>query len=503
MAQAAAQHAQGHPFASDRIEPGFDGASVDDTGAQDAVGELTSQSANRTEAIIRAATDAFVAPRRRSPQEITVYAQLVRPLMPKVGRETLRWMSAVLAGCEFAPSETCRTLANQSISIAAPILATATKLSVNDQIAIAIQKSEDHRTLLAQRRDLSALVIEEIIGKGESEPVRHLLRNKPRAMTETQSRTALGIIASAMGEDVAARQAATTLANPSIANDRSQTGTSTLSGVENRAEQMAEMRSDLQRRTSALEKARNDLLALAQRANGHDVRTPSRRGVAAPTMPAAQALKQAAGNLEVRPTKTPPRPLAPSSSVAMDKVATDMTELPAVSAAPALVTTLPKQTVGSPKMPRAKSAKPESHPLAKAAGSLDRNILQRELEKTLGLSPVKVSKMMAEPGLEALCVALRAVETHPPLAHKLLTAVHMTARRDMRIVERLRIAYANLDPADCRKALDEWQRNDPIAKAAPVNSHAVPTDGLRGRVSQTVLTDEDLFEPEVPVADKA
>lgn len=513
MAQAAARHSGGHSITPDRIEPGFDPYGTDDASIADAVDGLTSDNANRTEAIVRAATDAFVAPRRRSPQEITVYAQLVRPLMPKVGRDTLRWMSAVLAGCEFAPSETCRTLANQSIAIAAPVLATATKLSVNDQISIALKKSEDHRVLLAQRRDLSALVIEEIVSKGEAEPIRHLLRNKPKAMTEAQGRAALGIIAAAMGEETAAREAATKLATPNIANDYAANATPALQGVESRAQQLADMRSDLQRRTSALERARNDLLALAQRANGHDVKTPSSRGEAsqlqaAPQKPATDLLKQAADRLVQSPaSRAPATPTAtaiaaePKTSTA--NVATDMTDLPSFVGAPPLAPSLPKAAVGAQKTPGLTTKDREQDPLAKAAASLDRNTLQRALERTLELSPVKISKMMAEPGLEALCVALRAVETRPALAHKLLTAVHMNARRDMRIVERLRVAYANLDPADCRKALDEWQRNDPIVRSSSPAKTPIQTEGLRGRIGETGIVDEDLFEPEVPVADLA
>ncbi|MEO0636576.1 MAG: DUF2336 domain-containing protein [Pseudomonadota bacterium] len=482
MAQAAAKQDQAFPLRSDRLEPSFDNVG----GADEALDGLTSEGAKRTESIVRAATDAFVAPRRRSPQEITVYAQLIRPLLPKVSRDTLRWVAAVLSGCEFAPSETCRTLANQSISIAAPVLATASKLSVNDQIAIAQSKSEEHRVLLAQRSNLSALVIEEIIAKGETAPVRHLLKNKPKAMTEAQGRTALGIIASAMSEEVEAKEAAQKLASPSLANDPNPADTNgkaqdlAKASFTARAEQMAQVRLDLHNRTSALEKARNDLLALAQRARGHDVRTPSERS----TLSA-----QASLNTATRSVGHASQPVSSSinGTQGAQAVAEDMVEVPA----PPMTTPLPKRSSGALDPTQVMGPASTDTELFKAAESLDRNGLQRALEKTLELSPVKVSKMMAEPGLETLCVGLRAVECQPEVAYKLLTATHMMARRDMRVVERLRIAYSNLNPADCRKALDEWQRQDPLLHRSP-NPQSL---GLRGRVEATGLNDE-LFEPE-------
>ncbi|MEM1365491.1 MAG: DUF2336 domain-containing protein [Pseudomonadota bacterium] len=463
--------------------------------APNSLDSLLPGSENRTEAIVRAATDAFVAPRRRSPQEITVYAQLVRPLLPKVGRDTLRWVAAVLSSCDFAPSETCRTLANQSIPIAAPILATATKLSVNDQIAIAQTKSEEHRVLLAQRKDLSALVIEEIVSKGEAEPVRHLLRTKPKAMSDAQGRSALTIIAGAMSEEIEARAAATRLAKPDVANDTSIAAKpgkaqndqplKLSEDVAIRARQMADMRTELTSRTSALEQARNELLSLAQRARGHDVKTPRERHASKSAIQAASAAV-ATDMIEVPAQPSAKLGTAKSEAVKKPAFAQNTAEIPAPT--------------GTSKIaPRDKTDK-----LADAASSLDRNNLQRALETTLGLSPVKVSRMMGEPGLEALCVALRAVECKAETAHKLLTAVHMCARRDMKIVQRLRVAYSNLDPVDCRKALDQWQREHPLAKrgtptvAAPGMATSLPMAGLRGRVSETPHEDDDLFEPSVP-----
>ena len=148
----------------------------------------------------------------------------------------------------------------------------------------------------------------------------------------------------------------------------------------------------------------------------------------------------------------------------------------------------------SPVSPAIKSGDKMAN-LADALASLDQNTLQRTLERALGLNPMKVSELMADPNLEGLCVAMRAIDADPQLATRVLVSAHMVSVRDMRLIKRLEEAYSLLNSTDCKRALNLWQiqyPHDPARAAKithPPTEHTqqqvVETSGLRGTLNET------------------
>lgn len=83
-----------------------------------------------------------------------------------------------------APRDLIKTLGNDEIEIARPVLLNSRVLLDEDLIEIVEQKGSDHRVAVAQRPDLPETVSEIIVHTGDIEPLKTLLKNESARISE-------------------------------------------------------------------------------------------------------------------------------------------------------------------------------------------------------------------------------------------------------------------------------------------------------------------------------
>jgi Uncharacterised protein conserved in bacteria (DUF2336) len=120
------------------------------------------------EATVRRVTDLLVANAERlSEEQVAIFDGVITRLLPAIRRDARAELARRLASLEKAPSKTVRSLAQDEIAIARPILAHSPRLSESDLAAIAIAQGSDHRRAIAERRHVPETVAEILVARGD------------------------------------------------------------------------------------------------------------------------------------------------------------------------------------------------------------------------------------------------------------------------------------------------------------------------------------------------
>jgi uncharacterized protein (DUF2336 family) len=160
---------------------------------------LKTSSTEKHLSILRKITDLFLAGRNNISEEaISVFDDVVVKLADHVERRALIELGGQLAPIANAPPNTIRSLAsNEDIAVAGPVLAQSPCLTDQDLVTIAGSKSQSHLGKIAERAQISPVVTDILVGRGDREVV-----NKVAANAGAQfSRTSMSMLVMRAGGD--------------------------------------------------------------------------------------------------------------------------------------------------------------------------------------------------------------------------------------------------------------------------------------------------------------
>lgn len=118
----------------------------------------TRTEAGKAERLFRASISAFCSLTRPSRREIGQLEDLTLPLFDGVSPEGLRYASAALSECAYAPEALVRRLCESSVDIAAPLLARSKALTDIDLIALIGRHGLPHARAIAKRKELNLTI---------------------------------------------------------------------------------------------------------------------------------------------------------------------------------------------------------------------------------------------------------------------------------------------------------------------------------------------------------
>ncbi|MCV0396160.1 MAG: DUF2336 domain-containing protein [Rhizobiaceae bacterium] len=105
--------------------------------------------------MVRAAVTAFCSLTRPSRRDAAQLDDLVLPLLPSLAAGTRRYVAAALSDGPIAPRALVRRLAEESVEIAAPLLARSPALSEADLVGIASRQGKAHLAAILSRATLT------------------------------------------------------------------------------------------------------------------------------------------------------------------------------------------------------------------------------------------------------------------------------------------------------------------------------------------------------------
>ncbi len=108
----------------------------------------------RSEQLIRASAAAFSSLSRPAKLDIQQFGELTDALYDRVSDEAKRHIAAVLASNTHAPADIIRRLANETVAIAAPVLAQSPLLTAGDLVTIIARHGNEHARVISNRADL-------------------------------------------------------------------------------------------------------------------------------------------------------------------------------------------------------------------------------------------------------------------------------------------------------------------------------------------------------------
>lgn len=124
-------------------------------------------------------TDLFVAGSgRHSKQQIELFDEVFKALVAVIEVKTRVTLARHLATNPDAPATLVRAFAlDDDIAVAAPVLSQSTALCDSDLVASARTQSQGHLYAIAQRRDISEVITEILIKRGDSNVVHAVAKN--------------------------------------------------------------------------------------------------------------------------------------------------------------------------------------------------------------------------------------------------------------------------------------------------------------------------------------
>jgi uncharacterized protein (DUF2336 family) len=140
---------------------------------------VTSGSVQRRLEVLQRVTDLFVVGSRRySGAEIAVFDDVLTRLAAEIETKALARLSRSMAKLPNAPPKLVRQLAfDDTIEVAAPVLACSPQLTESDLIENASTKSQDHLYAIAHRLKLSEALTDVLIDRGNRRVVRRAAGN--------------------------------------------------------------------------------------------------------------------------------------------------------------------------------------------------------------------------------------------------------------------------------------------------------------------------------------
>jgi uncharacterized protein (DUF2336 family) len=133
--------------------------------------------ASRTR-LVETVSDLFFDKKRTlTDNERALMVEILRRLIHDIEMEVRRTLAERLADEPDAPLELVRTLADDSIEVAHPILVRSTVLHDPELIEIVVNRTREHQLAIATRGSLSEAVSDALVGTGDADVIKTLLEN--------------------------------------------------------------------------------------------------------------------------------------------------------------------------------------------------------------------------------------------------------------------------------------------------------------------------------------
>lgn len=107
-----------------------------------------------------------------------LFGDVMTKIMPDVEAQARKSLAEQLAKVPNAPVEVIRSLANDAIDIARPVLTESPVLKDADLLAIIESKGQEHLLSVSQRAQVSETVSDRLVDKGDDVVVESLIKNK-------------------------------------------------------------------------------------------------------------------------------------------------------------------------------------------------------------------------------------------------------------------------------------------------------------------------------------
>ncbi len=140
--------------------------------------------ASRTRLVETVADLFFNKKRTLTDNERALMVEILRRLIHDIEMVVRRALAERLADEPDAPPELVRTLADDSIEVAHPILVRSTVLQDPDLVEIILNRTREHQLAIAARSSLSAAVSDALVGTGDADVITALLENHGAEMAE-------------------------------------------------------------------------------------------------------------------------------------------------------------------------------------------------------------------------------------------------------------------------------------------------------------------------------
>ena len=136
---------------------------------------------------LRQVTDLFLHDGERlSEDQVKVFDDVLCHLVARVETRIKAELSARLAPLEYAPSGVIEQLASDDeIAVAAPVLASSSRITISTLVEIAKTKGQDHLLAISGRTNLPEAVTDVIVDRGERKVIRKLADNASARFSET------------------------------------------------------------------------------------------------------------------------------------------------------------------------------------------------------------------------------------------------------------------------------------------------------------------------------
>jgi uncharacterized protein (DUF2336 family) len=144
----------------------------------------------RSAETVRRITDLFVRDHDRFASEhVAVFDDVLGLLVNRIEEHARAELAERLADLPQAPPRVLRTLAQDEIAVARPILARSPQLGDADLIEIALQRGNDHMMAISGRRNLGAAVTDVLVERGEGNVLHAVSANRTAAFSDFGFRT--------------------------------------------------------------------------------------------------------------------------------------------------------------------------------------------------------------------------------------------------------------------------------------------------------------------------
>ncbi|MGH6727357.1 MAG: DUF2336 domain-containing protein [Pseudolabrys sp.] len=148
---------------------------------------LKGGSSQRHLSILRNVTDLFLAGHTRANEEVSsVFDDVIVRLVDHVESRARVELSMDLAPIANAPANVIRRLASDDdIRVAGPVLAQSPRLTDQNLVDIAESKGQSHLSMIAEREQLSPLVTDVLVDRGDREVVTKVAVNSGARLSKT------------------------------------------------------------------------------------------------------------------------------------------------------------------------------------------------------------------------------------------------------------------------------------------------------------------------------
>lgn len=136
-------------------------------------------SANQRIVALRRVTDLFVdRAEQYDGEQVVLFDTVIGRLAAEIERSALEELSIRLAPIPNAPPQTIRVLAaDDRISVAGPVLEQSARLNDDDLVELARTKSQDHLFAIGSRAELSEIVTDVLVERGDTDVAQKVVSN--------------------------------------------------------------------------------------------------------------------------------------------------------------------------------------------------------------------------------------------------------------------------------------------------------------------------------------